>query len=80
MSELKIILQSAYLYEIDLAKSKLASRGIPSYIKNEFVNNVVLMPISQNYFLLVNEELFPKAKEILAETEPLDENFNQDEN
>ena len=39
MSELVPIFQSSYLYEIEVAKTKLASRDIPSYIKNEFVNN-----------------------------------------
>lgn len=33
MSELVILLQSSYLYEIEIAKSKLASRDIPSYVK-----------------------------------------------
>mgnify|MGYP002653907859 FL=1 len=38
MSELVPIFQSSYLYEIELAKTKLASRDIPSHIKNEYVN------------------------------------------
>ena len=76
MSEPKIILQSSYLYEIELAKTKLASRGIPSYIKNELVNNVVVMSVSQNYFLLVNENDETEAIKILDETEEIDENFN----
>ena len=65
MSELKIVYQSAFLYQVELAKSKLASRGIPSYVKNEFVNHVVVMPISQNYLLLVNEKDWENALKIL---------------
>ena len=52
MSALVPVFQSSYLYEIELAKTKLASRDIPSYIKNEYVNNIAVFPISQNYFLL----------------------------
>lgn len=69
MSELKIVYQSAFLYQVELAKSKLASREIPSYIKNEFVNHVVVMPISQNYHLLVNEKDWENALKILEEIE-----------
>ncbi|MDY6026206.1 putative signal transducing protein [Bergeyella zoohelcum] len=69
MSELKIVYQSAFLYQVELAKSKLASRGIPSYVKNEFVNHVVVMPISQNYLLLVNEKDWENALKILEEIE-----------
>ena len=67
MSELVPVFQSSYLYEIELAKTKLASRDIPSYIKNEYVNNIAVFPISQNYFLLVNERDFEVAVEILQE-------------
>jgi len=67
MSELVAIFQSSYLYEIELAKTKLASREIPSYIKNEYVNNIAVFPISQNYFLLVSGRDLEKAGEVLAE-------------
>ena len=73
MSELVNILQSSYLYEIELAKSKLASRDIPSYIKNEFVNNIAVFPISQNYYLQVSERDFEDAKTILQEIDELPE-------
>ena len=71
MSELIAIFQSSYLYEIELAKTKLASREIPSYIKNEYVNNIAVFPISQNYFLLVSEHDLEKAGEVLAEVEEI---------
>lgn len=72
MSELVNILQSSYLYEIELAKSKLASREIPSYIKNEFVNNIAVFPISQNYYLQVSERDFETAEKVLEENEELE--------
>lgn len=73
MSELINILQSSYLYEIELAKSKLASREIPSYIKNEFVNNIAVFPISQNYYLQVSERDFETAEKVLEENDELPE-------
>lgn len=73
MSALVPVFQSSYLYEIELAKTKLASRDIPSYIKNEYVNNIVVFPISQNYFLLVNERDFEVAAEILQENNEVGE-------
>lgn len=76
MSELVPVFQSSYLYEIELAKTKLASRAIPSHIKNEYVNNIAVFPISQNYFLMVNEKDLEEALKILKETNEIDENEN----
>ncbi|WP_332025195.1 putative signal transducing protein [Kaistella sp.] len=73
MSALVPVFQSSYLYEIELAKTKLASRDIPSHIKNEYVNNIAVFPISQNYFLLVNERDFEVAAEILKENNEVGE-------
>jgi len=73
MSELVPVFQSSYLYEIELAKTKLASRDIPSYIKNEYVNNIAVFPISQNYFLLVNERDLEVAQHILQENNEVGE-------
>ena len=73
MSELVNIFQSYYLYEIELAKTKLASRDIPSYIKNEFVNNIAVFPISQNYYLLVSERDFEAAEKVLEENDEISE-------
>ncbi|MGZ5209448.1 MAG: putative signal transducing protein [Kaistella sp.] len=72
MSELVPVFQSSYLYEIELAKTKLASRDIPSHIKNEYVNNIAVFPISQNYFLLVNERDLEEALKILQETNEIE--------
>jgi hypothetical protein len=70
---MKTLLQSSYLYEIELLKSKLASRNIESFIKNEFVNNVAVFPITQNYELLVNEDDFQNAVEVQNEEVDLDD-------
>ena len=78
MSELVAIFQSSYLYEIELARTKLASRDIPSYIKNEYVNNIAVFPISQNYFLMVSERDFEAAEKILQENDEItDEDFKE---
>ncbi len=71
MSELLAIFQSSYLYEIELAKTKLSSREIPSYIKNEFVNNIAVFPITQNYYLMVSERDFEEAEKVLQEKDEL---------
>ena len=68
-SEFTVVLESYQLFSVEIAKSKLASEGIDSYIKNEFVNNVLVMPINQDYFLLVSDEDFEKATEILNNPE-----------
>lgn len=73
MSELVPVFQSSYLYEIELAKTKLASRNIPSYIKNEYVNNIAVFPISQNYYLMVSERDLADAKFILQENDDISE-------
>ena len=73
MSELVPIFQSSYLYEIEIAKTKLESREIPSYIKNEYVNNIAVFPISQNYYLLVNERDFENAERVLQENDEISE-------
>lgn len=78
MSELVSIFQSSYLYEIEIAKTKLESREIPSYIKNEFVNNIAVFPISQNYYLMVSQRDFEAAEKILAENNDLPETGHQD--
>ena len=73
MSELVPIFQSSYLYEIEVAKTKLASREIPSYIKNEYVNNIAVIPITQNYYLLVNPHDLERAEKVLQENDEIGE-------
>ncbi|MBT0574222.1 DUF2007 domain-containing protein [Riemerella anatipestifer] len=63
------IFDSGFLYEVEIMKSKLLSEGIESYIKNEYVNNVAVMPVNQNYILVVDESLADQAREILDRVE-----------
>ena len=69
ISLMKVIAQSSILVEIEILKAKLASEGIQSFIQNEFVNNVVVMPINQDYFLLVTDNDYENAAEILNNPE-----------
>lgn len=66
-SEFTVVFESYQLLSVEIAKSKLASEGIESYIKNEFVNNVAIATISQGYQLLVDTQLAEKAIKILNE-------------
>lgn len=76
MSDLVPVFQSSYLFEIEVAKAKLASREIASFIKNEYVNNVAVVPITQNYYLLVNTNDFEAAEIVLQENNDIsDEDF-----
>ena len=66
---MQTLLKTYHLYEVQIAQTKLESRGIPSYIKNEFVNNVAVMPITENYILMVHEKDYEESLAILNEIE-----------
>ncbi len=70
---MQILLKTIYLYEVQIAQTKLDSRGIASYIKNEFVNNVAVMPVAENYILVVDEQHYEEALQILQEKEDWDD-------
>ena len=63
------VFESYYLYEVEIMKTKLASRGIESYLKNEFINNVALMPVNQFYILYVKQEDAENATVIINEND-----------
>lgn len=67
MLEFTMIYESSYLYELQVKKSKLESEGIFSYIKNEYVNNVAVMSLTELYQLWVNTPDAQQAIAILAE-------------
>lgn len=69
MLEFVRIFESYYLYEVEIMKTKLASRGIESYIKNEFINNVALMPVNQFYILYVKSEDSETAEKVIKEVD-----------
>ncbi len=69
MLEFVPIFESYYLYEVEIMKTKLASRGIESYVKNEFINNVALMPVNQFYILYVKSEDSETAEKVIKEVD-----------
>lgn len=69
---MKSILKTSYIHKIEILKSKSQSRNIESYSKNEYVNNVAVFPIAQNYELLVHEDDYEEALEIIKEAEETD--------
>ncbi|MDO5615700.1 MAG: DUF2007 domain-containing protein [Cruoricaptor ignavus] len=71
---MKILLKTLFLYEVQIAQTRLEAKGIPTFIKNEFVNNVAVMPVAENYILVVDEKYYDEALEILSEDEELEDN------
>ncbi|QCX52570.1 putative signal transducing protein [Elizabethkingia sp. JS20170427COW] len=67
------VYQSSILFQVEMMKGKLEAYGIDSYIKNEFVNNLAVMPINQAYFLMVSKEEAEEAEQIIEEIEELSE-------
>lgn len=63
-----MIYQSNILFQVEIVKGKLAANGIESFVKNEFVNNLSVMPINQDYILYVAEEDAAEADRIINET------------
>ena len=68
MGEFIRIYQSNILFQVEIVKGKLAANGIESFVKNEFVNNLSVMPINQDYILYVAEEDAAEADRIINET------------
>ena len=66
---MKILMKAIHLHEVQIAQGKLESRGIPSYINNEYINNIAVMPVGENYKLIVNEKDYDEAIKILSEAE-----------
>ncbi|PUB34749.1 putative signal transducing protein [Elizabethkingia sp. YR214] len=69
MEEFIRIYQSNILFQVEIMKGKLAANGIESYVKNEFVNNLSVMPVNQDYILYVAEENAAEAERIISETD-----------
>ncbi len=64
------IFESYYLFEVEIRKGKLAAAGLESYIKNDLINNVALMPVNQFFILFVDEKDAEAALEIIADEDP----------
>ena len=72
MADFIRVFESYYLYEVEIMHAKLASRGIQSFLKNNFTNNVTLMPVNQFYILFVEEKDAQAATEVIQEVDELD--------
>ncbi|AQX10611.1 putative signal transducing protein [Elizabethkingia occulta] len=72
MGEFIRIYQSNILFQVEIMKGKLAANGIESYVKNEFVNNLSVMPVNQDYILYVAEENAVEAERIISETDDIE--------
>lgn len=68
MEEFIRVYQSNILFQVEIMKGKLAANGIESFIKNEFVNNLAVMPVNQDYILYVALENAAEAERIISET------------
>jgi len=62
-----IVLTTSLQYEIQIAKSLLASHGIDSYIIDENIDLVYGRSIIEGFKLKVNSLEFDRAKEILKD-------------
>lgn len=72
MSEFIRVYQSSILFRVEIVKGKLAANGIESTIKNEFVNNLSVMPINQDYILCVEAKDAEEATRIIEEDDSLE--------
>lgn len=72
MPEFVRIFQSSMLFQVEIIKAKLAANGIDSYIKNEYVNNIAVMPINQDYILIVDIEDSEAALAIIEDVQDSD--------
>jgi hypothetical protein len=64
--KLKIVLRSTFIHEVQLAKAKLASNGIKSFIVDEHITYTIGTAFIEDYKLTVNESDFNKAHTILS--------------
>ena len=63
---LKILLTSTFIHEIYIAKAKLDSHGIESYIVDEHLTYTIGTAFIEEYKLMVSESDFDKAHTIVS--------------
>jgi len=63
---LKIVLRSTFIHEIHLAKAKLESQGIRSYIIDEHIIYTIGTAFIEEYKLMVNEVDYDRTRSILS--------------
>ncbi len=65
-NSLKTVFISTFIHEVHLAKTKLESRGIRSYLVDEHLNAIIGTAFIEGYKLNVNAEDFEEARTILS--------------
>jgi len=63
---LKIVFRSTFIHEIHLAKAKLQSKNIKSYIIDEHINYTIGTAFVEDYKLMVDISDFDEALSILS--------------
>ena len=64
--KLKIVLRSTFIHQIHLAKTKLESKGIKSFIVEEHITYTTGTALIEDYKLMVNDTDFHEAHTILS--------------
>lgn len=64
--KLMVVLRSTFIHQIHLARTKLESEGIISYIVDEHITYTIGTAFIEDYKLLVNDADFGKAHTILS--------------
>jgi len=59
-------LRSTFIHQIHLAKSKLESKGIKSYIADEHITYTIGTAFIEGYKLMINDTDFQEAHTILS--------------
>jgi len=64
--KLKVVLRSTFIHQIHLAKAKLESKGIKSYIIDEHITYTIGTAFIEDYKLMVKDTDFDVAHTILS--------------
>ncbi len=65
-NHLKTVFISTFLHEVHLAKAKLESEGIQSFLIDEHLNTIIGTAFIEGYKLNVDAEDFEDARTILS--------------
>ena len=63
--QLKTVFVSTFLHEVYLAQTKLANKGIESFIADEHLNSIIGTAFIEGHKLKVNANDFEQARTIL---------------
>ncbi|NNC70305.1 MAG: hypothetical protein HKN90_05715 [Flavobacteriaceae bacterium] len=65
-NSLKTVFVSTFIHEVHLARTKLASKGIDSFIVDENLNSIIGTAFIEGYKLNVDSADFEQARTILS--------------